>query len=148
MIRYQLMVVGRHANDPLLESASNYLDRLNHYASAELVRLKESTVSKEGEQILARLRPDDLLIALDEHGQRRSSRELAHTIEQWRSDGYRSIAFAIGGADGLCSSVKARAKAMLSLSSMTLPHRLALVVLLEQLYRAHTILKGEPYHRD
>jgi 23S rRNA (pseudouridine1915-N3)-methyltransferase len=68
-------------------------------------------------------------------------------LGRWQRDAVRAAAFVVGGADGLHPDVKARAREAWSLSRLTLPHRLALVVLLEQLYRAHTVLRGEPYHR-
>jgi 23S rRNA (pseudouridine1915-N3)-methyltransferase len=73
--------------------------------------------------------------------------ELASVLGRWQRDAVRAVAFVVGGADGLHADVKAKARETWALSKLTLPHRLALVVALEQLYRAHTILKGEPYHR-
>ncbi|MGC1819358.1 MAG: 23S rRNA (pseudouridine(1915)-N(3))-methyltransferase RlmH [Casimicrobiaceae bacterium] len=86
-------------------------------------------------------------IALDEHGSRWSTRELADHLRQWREGG-RDVAFVIGSADGLHSDVKAKALAVVSLSAMTLPHALARVIIAEQLYRASSILAGHPYHRE
>ena len=88
------------------------------------------------------------LIALDEHGQLWSSRELADRLAAWRDQGTTTLAFAIGGADGLARAVTERADAVLSLGAMTWPHLLVRGMLLEQLYRAQQILAGHPYHRD
>ncbi|MBU6484500.1 MAG: 23S rRNA (pseudouridine(1915)-N(3))-methyltransferase RlmH [Betaproteobacteria bacterium] len=86
-------------------------------------------------------------VALDEHGSRWSTRELADHLRQWH-DGGRDVAFVIGSADGLHPDVKANALAVVSLSAMTLPHGLARVLIAEQLYRASSILAGHPYHRE
>jgi 23S rRNA (pseudouridine1915-N3)-methyltransferase len=94
------------------------------------------------------LPPGALLVALDELGQSWSSREFADRLTAWRNRGAATLAFAIGGADGLDSAVIERADAMLSLGAMTWPHLMVRSLLLEQLYRAQQILAGHPYHRD
>jgi 23S rRNA (pseudouridine1915-N3)-methyltransferase len=103
---------------------------------------------REGELLLAALPPRAFLVALDEHGTAWSSRALADRIGAWRDRGASELAFAIGGADGLDSTVLDRAEAVLSLGPMTWPHLLVRGMLLEQLYRAQQILAGHPYHRD
>jgi 23S rRNA (pseudouridine1915-N3)-methyltransferase len=87
-------------------------------------------------------------VALDEHGASWSSRDLAERLAAWRDQGSATLAFAIGGAEGLGRAVIDRADAVLSLGAMTWPHLLARGMLLEQLYRAQQILAGHPYHRD
>jgi 23S rRNA (pseudouridine1915-N3)-methyltransferase len=87
-----------------------------------------------------------LLVALDERGKDWTTSQLAERLQHWR-DAAENVAIAIGGPDGLDQSVKDDARVLLSLSSMTLPHALARVVLVEQLYRAWTVLAGHPYHR-
>ena len=87
------------------------------------------------------------MVALDEAGEALSTRALAGRMEQWLSGG-RDVAFLIGSADGLDATLKAEAERRLSLSALTLPHGLARVLLAEQLYRAHSLLRGHPYHRD
>ena len=104
--------------------------------------------AREGELILAALPAGALLVALDERGQSWSSRELAERLAGWRDRGAASLAFAIGGADGLASAVIEHADAVLSLGAMTWPHLMVRSLLLEQLYRAQQILAGHPYHRD
>ena len=103
---------------------------------------------KEGEAILARLKKDDVPIILDEHGDRLTSRELAGRVRAWTDAPNRRPVFIIGGPFGLSDEVKAAAQGAIRLSDMTLPHELARLVLLEQLYRAGTILKNMPYHHD
>lgn len=147
-MRYRILVIGRRADDPLLAVASGYLDRLSRYVPSELVRIRDSDVQGERDDLLRALKPDELVVALDERGRERTTLELADVLGRWQRDAVRAVAFVIGGADGLHADVKTRAREQWALSKLTLPHRLALVVLLEQLYRAHTVLRGEPYHRS
>lgn len=104
--------------------------------------------AREAEMLLGALPTGSALIALDERGSEWSSRALADRIAAWRGRGVSELSFAIGGADGLGPQVLDRSEAILSLGPMTWPHRLARVMLLEQLYRAQQILAGHPYHRD
>jgi len=101
---------------------------------------------EEGERILARLPRGVRLVALEVNGQGWSSRDLARELERWTRDG-RDVAFAIGGPEGLAPEVRQRAEQRWSLGPGTLPHGLARLVAVEQLYRAVTIVKGHPYHR-
>jgi 23S rRNA (pseudouridine1915-N3)-methyltransferase len=100
----------------------------------------------EAEAILSRRKPQDLLVALDERGKLLDSVEFSRYVGKAR-DGSKDLLLIIGGDEGLDERVRQAADLTLSLSKMTLPHRLARVVLVEQLYRAFTILKGEPYHK-
>lgn len=102
---------------------------------------------QEGERILAALPPGSVSVVLDERGVQASTRELADWMRRWMDEGV-SPAFVIGGADGLDDNVKMRADKLMGLSRLTMPHALVRVVLSEQLYRAVSILKGHPYHRD
>jgi 23S rRNA (pseudouridine1915-N3)-methyltransferase len=104
--------------------------------------------AREAELILAALAPGARLVALDERGLAWTSRDLADRLAQWRDQGTATLAFAIGGADGLGRAVIERADAVLSLGAMTWPHLLVRGMLLEQLYRAQQILAGHPYHRE
>ena len=101
----------------------------------------------EAERILAALPAGCVPVVLDERGAQATTRELAAWLQGWMAEGV-SPAFVIGGADGLADSVKARAGKFLGLSKLTLPHALARVLLVEQLYRAVCIIKRHPYHRD
>jgi 23S rRNA (pseudouridine1915-N3)-methyltransferase len=104
--------------------------------------------TREAELILAALPQGARLVVLDERGQAWTSRELADRLGQWRDQGTATLAFAIGGAEGLGRAVIERADAVLSMGAMTWPHLLVRGMLLEQLYRAQQILAGHPYHRD
>jgi 23S rRNA (pseudouridine1915-N3)-methyltransferase len=103
---------------------------------------------REAELILAALPSGARLVALDEHGTSWTSRQFADRLAQWRDAGAASLAFAIGGAEGLGQAVITSADAVLSLGAMTWPHLLVRGMLLEQLYRAQQILAGHPYHRE
>jgi 23S rRNA (pseudouridine1915-N3)-methyltransferase len=103
--------------------------------------------AREAELILAALPQGARLVALDERGAQWSSRELADRLGAWRDQGVATLAFAVGGAEGLGRAVIERADPVLSLGTMTWPHLLVRGMLLEQLYRAQQILAGHPYHR-
>ena len=103
---------------------------------------------KEGEGILSKVKKGDVLIIMDEHGDRLTSRELAKRVQKWADAPNQRPVFVIGGPFGLSDEVKAAARHKIRLSDMTLPHELARLLLLEQLYRAGTILKNMPYHHD
>jgi 23S rRNA (pseudouridine1915-N3)-methyltransferase len=104
-------------------------------------------IEAEARKLMTALRPDEWVVALDEHGTQLSTRQLADWLGTRMQEG-RDLAFLIGGPDGLAADVLARSDFSLSLSRLTLPHALARVVLAEQLYRALSILTHHPYHRD
>jgi 23S rRNA (pseudouridine1915-N3)-methyltransferase len=104
-------------------------------------------VQQEGEKILASLRTDDYVVALDEHGKQRSSVELSKWLGK-RLSARQNLAFLVGGPDGFAPQVLERADEQWSLSALTLPHALVRVVWVEQIYRAVTLLDGHPYHRE
>ena len=100
----------------------------------------------EGEHILAKLNSAEQVVLLDERGKQLSSKRLATRMSDWQSDG-RDLCFVIGGPDGVSENVRRRADISWSLSQLTLPHGLARVLFAEQLYRAHSLQTGHPYHR-
>ncbi len=104
-------------------------------------------VALEGERLLGVIEGNEFVVALDERGRELASRELAAWLAKRVQEG-RKLAFILGGADGLAPAVLARSNFTWSLSRLTLPHALARVLLIEQLYRAHTLLSGHPYHRE
>lgn len=148
MPQLRILCIGRNAKDPLLQSADTYLQRLAKFTKAELLRLKEGTLDFEQKQFESKLIPGEFLVALDERGIEQTTRQLAERLQQWDLESTTKIAFLIGGADGLPPKLKEQARQTWSLSKLTLPHRMAQVLLLEQLYRAYTINHGMPYHRD
>jgi 23S rRNA (pseudouridine1915-N3)-methyltransferase len=122
---------------------AEYLGRLKHYAQVTVRELKGDA------ELIAALPPRARLVALDAGGDLLSSEEIASKIvgASEQHGGGAPLVFAIGGAEGLPTEVKARADRKLAFGRITLPHRLARIVLLEQLYRAYAILRGEPYHK-
>lgn len=104
--------------------------------------------AEEGAALLRLARDADVVIALDEKGKMLTSPAFAQLLGKVRDEGAKTAALLIGGADGLAPEVRAKARIILSLGAITLPHQLARIVLAEQLYRAATILAGHPYHRD
>ena len=153
-----LITVGKIAK-PFAEAAREYEKRLSRYDKVEVIELPDEkepahlspaaiaqVMDKEGRNILGRVRREDAVVALCIEGQAQTSEQLADTLSRLRMDG-RRIVFIIGGSLGLSPEVVARADIRLSLSSMTMPHQLARVVLLEQIYRACKISRGEPYHK-
>ena len=132
------------SKDPAANSlAADYLKRLSHYATVETLELaSEAALLKQLEKS-GRV----LLILLDQRGKQFSSEELANFLAQHQTRGTQALLFAIGPADGFSETARAAATTVISFGRLTLPHELARVVLLEQLYRAFTILKGHPYHR-
>jgi 23S rRNA (pseudouridine1915-N3)-methyltransferase len=139
--RIRILAVGKVRKGWVREGLALYLKRLPGLTVHEL---REGSPEREAEVLLAELRGDEQLVALSEEGQALGSVQLA---ERLRDSASGRLAFVIGGADGLSSQLKQRAVWTLSLSPLTFPHDLARLLLLEQLYRAQTILQGGPYHR-
>lgn len=145
--------MGRLRRGPLYDLQTDYAKRLVPPASIieveEKRRLSPAELKvREAELVLAARPAGATLVALDQSGQPWSSRDLADRLAAWRDRGVGTIAFAIGGAEGLGRAVLDNADAILSLGAMTWPHLLVRTMLLEQLYRAQQILAGHPYHRD
>lgn len=146
--------MGRDRSGWFEPAVQGYATRLKHYTRLELTELSEArgkrpanaSRAQEAERILAARRPGELLVVLDERGEHLDTAAFARFLgdAQVRS---QDLLFVVGGDDGLDQSVLGTAAKVLSLSAMTLPHRLARLVLVEQLYRGFTLLKGEPYHR-
>ena len=139
-MRYRLVAVGRMKDAALRAACDGYLDRLRHYA-----RVEEREVKDEA-RILEAVPEDSRLVALSRAGEPWASAQLAEWTARWERDD-RDVTFAIGGADTLPEPVLRKAELIWSLSRMTVPHELARVLVYEQLYRAYTIRRGEPYHR-
>jgi 23S rRNA (pseudouridine1915-N3)-methyltransferase len=152
-MRLRLLCVGKDRSGLFEPAAREYASRIARYVRFEEVivpaskrREPDRAKSEEADEILSRLDDDETLVALDERGQEMDSRGFAALLSRLQASG-RNAALAVGGDDGLADSVRKRASLTVSLSRMTLPHRLARVVVLEQMYRGFTILRREPYHR-
>jgi 23S rRNA (pseudouridine1915-N3)-methyltransferase len=139
-MRYRIVAIGRLRDAALRAACDEYLDRLRHYARVEEREVKDET------RILDAIPDGSRFIALSRSGEQWTSDELAQRTARWEQDG-RDVTFAVGGADGLPVPVVEKAECVWSLSRLTFPHELARVLLYEQLYRAYTIRRGEPYHR-
>jgi 23S rRNA (pseudouridine1915-N3)-methyltransferase len=156
LFRFGMYVVGRTRAPFLLQGETFYLNRLGQYARVQWVEVKPAPATKgltdaqimagEGMSVLARLPDKDCVLALDRRGKTYDSEGLAHRIESLASQHGR-IAFVIGGHAGLSDEVLSRANERISLSQLTFTHEMSRLVLLEQLYRAMTILRGEKYHK-
>jgi 23S rRNA (pseudouridine1915-N3)-methyltransferase len=141
-VKLSVVAVGKIRERSMRAVADEYLGRIRRY-----VRCEEIEVASDG--ALERALPKGAtLVALEPDGEALTSRAFAKKLEQWGSRGKGDVAFVIGGAEGIPETLVRGAAARLSLSSLTLPHRLARVVLFEQIYRAFTILRGEPYARE
>ena len=152
-----LILVGKTTDRHFQAGIADYTERIGHYMPFELVTIPElkntKSLSKdqqktaEGEQILKLIQPSDTVVLLDEHGRELRSIEFARWLEQKRNTARRLI-FIIGGPYGFSPAVYARANEQLSLSKMTFSHQMIRLVFTEQVYRACTIIKGEPYHHE
>jgi 23S rRNA (pseudouridine1915-N3)-methyltransferase len=153
-VKVRLLAVGRDRSGLYAPAVEEYVSRLSRQLRFELVELPEARKQagtpqareEEAATILDKLGPREWVVALDERGDQPTSLELAKKVERWMTRG-QDLALVIGGSDGLAPAVLARADERLALSKLTLAHRLARLVLVEQLYRAMTIIRGEPYHK-
>jgi 23S rRNA (pseudouridine1915-N3)-methyltransferase len=153
-MRIALVCVGRLRSAPFADDAAHYEKLLRRHARMDIQELRgsglrpdraEEAVEQEGATILKRLPASAFVCVLDREGEQMSSADLAHFIEDRRASG-ADLCFVLGGPFGLAPAVLERADFRLSFGPMTLPHELARVLLLEQLFRAHKIVAGEPYH--
>ena len=136
---------------------SVYQERLKHYARVEYKELpdvpakgltSEVLKEREGDVLMKQLKSDDVVLLLDENGEHFSSRGFAEMLQRRMNSGAKQLVLIIGGAFGFSDAMYARANGKISFSKMTYSHEMIRLLLLEQLYRAHTILKGESYHHD
>lgn len=141
-MRIRIVAVGKVRERDVRSVLDDYLGRIRRYAPLDEVELKSDAGFTKA------LRQDELVIALEVLGERLSSEAFAQRLEGWGSHGKGNLCFLIGGAEGIPEAVSRAAAYRLSLSSMTLPHRLARVLLAEQIYRGFSILRGEPYARE
>lgn len=152
-VRIRLILVGRTDRGYVDEGLSDYLGRIGRMATVDTIIVPEERSGgaahrqrAEGERLLAALKPEERVVALDERGKPLGSTEFAARLTAWRDQGGRHVAFVVGGSYGLSDEVRKRADLVLSLSAMTFPHQLVRVILAEQLYRALMIMNGKPYH--
>ena len=152
-----LILVGKTTDKHFQAGINDYAERISHYMPFDIVTIPELKNTKslseeqqktmEGELILKQLQASDTLVLLDEHGKELRSIELAKWLEQ-KQQTARRLVFAIGGPYGFSEAVYKRANEQLSLSRLTFSHQMVRLVFTEQIYRACTIIKGEPYHHE
>ena len=157
-MKITLLTVGKTDRDWVKQGLDIYVSRLSHYIPFSITEIpelkkvaaltKEQIKNKEGELILKNIRPADDVILLDERGKEFSSMEFAKILQDKISYVSKDIVFVIGGAYGFSEDVYRRADSKISLSRMTFSHQMVRAIFTEQLYRAFTIMKGEPYHHE
>lgn len=152
-----LILVGKTVNKHFVAGIDDYAERITHYMPFEIITIPELRNTKnlsedqqktaEGDLILRQIQPSDTVVLLDEHGKEFRSVNYARWLSQ-KQQTARRLVFVIGGPYGFSEAVYARANEKLSLSKMTFSHQMVRLIFTEQLYRACTIIKGEPYHHE
>lgn len=156
-MKTELIQVGKTVNKHFIAGINDYCERISHYMPFQITTIPELKNTKalteqqqkdrEGEMILKLLQPSDTVVLLDEHGKEFRSIEFASWIERQQQVA-RRLVFVIGGPYGFSEAVYARANDKISLSRMTFSHQMVRMIFCEQIYRACTIIKGEPYHHE
>ncbi|MCR4624029.1 MAG: 23S rRNA (pseudouridine(1915)-N(3))-methyltransferase RlmH [Alphaproteobacteria bacterium] len=154
MIKFQINAIGKLKKSPTFELIEDYKNRIHNQIKVNELEFKrsqnaseDSVKQAEAELLLSDVPKNSYLISMDETGDLLTSHEFAKFIEQKTNEGYSSFVFFIGGADGLHSSVKKRSNRMISLGKITLPHMLARLILVEQIYRIEKIMDNHPYDK-
>ena len=157
-MKVKFICIGKTGKAFLELGEKEYLDRLKHYVSIERIEIPDLKNAKnltipqikelEGKEILSKTQQGDQLILLDENGSQYSSVAFSQFIQQKFNSGGKNLVFVVGGAYGFSEAVYAAATGKISLSKMTFSHQMIRMIFFEQLYRAMTILKGEPYHHQ
>lgn len=157
-MKIAIIAVGKTSTDYVARGVDEFIKRSNRYINVELSVIpdiktskaltEESQKQQEGKAILAVMQPGDIVILLDERGKELTSREFSALIERRMVQGIKRLVFVIGGPYGFSKEVYDRADSKLSLSRMTFTHEMVRLFFTEQIYRAMTIMRGEPYHHD
>jgi 23S rRNA (pseudouridine1915-N3)-methyltransferase len=155
-MKITLLVVGKTNDVYLIEGIEKYAKRLIHYCKFQLIEIpelkntkslsEEQQKEKEAELILSKISNTDLVMLLDETGKQFSSIDFSKQINNWQNQSVGAVVFIVGGPYGFDQKIKARANGEISLSKMTFSHQMVRLFFVEQIYRAFSILKGEPYH--
>lgn len=156
-MRFRILTVGENKVSYLVEGETDYLKRLKHYCRIEIVsvrgeKIKENRSSDEilhleAEKLLKQIPEKSIVVALDKHGEMLSSEDLAQKVKEWQNRSFQCAVFIIGGPLGLSEYLLNRVDIVISLSPMTFTHEMVHLILLEQLYRCFTILRGQKYHK-
>ena len=157
-MKITLLTIGKTEDKYLLEGLDIYLKRLKHYISFKILEIpelkgtkslsREQQKSKEAELIFKNIHSSDHVILLDEKGQEFSSKQFSNFLNKKMVGGQQHLVFIVGGPYGFSEEIYLRSNEKISLSRMTYSHQMIRLLFTEQLYRAYTILKGEPYHHD
>lgn len=157
-MKITLLTIGKTGERSIADLISRYTERVSHYVDFELTCLpdlkstrgltEDQQKVKEGLMILSALKPSDRVVLLDEKGTEFTSRGFSEFIQKRMSAADKRLVFIVGGPYGFSGDVYSRADSLMSLSRMTFPHELVRVFFVEQIYRAMSILRGEPYHHD
>jgi 23S rRNA (pseudouridine1915-N3)-methyltransferase len=146
-MKWQILAIGKPSLRYAKAGVEEYQKRLTRYTTLELqTDWKDAGQVKNSETLLA-ASEGAVRIVLDERGETWTTADLVSRVEGWQMNAVKKVAILIGGADGHTPELRRSADHVIALSGFTLQHELALVVLLEQIYRVHTVLRGEPYHR-
>lgn len=153
-----LLAIGKTDEDYLITGIKKYVGRLGHYVSFELKEIPDirnrKTLNEEQQKkaesflLLSQMQPGDYVVLLDENGSHYTSVAFSEQLEKLMASGVKRIVFVIGGPYGFAPEVYAKANAKIALSPMTFSHQMVRLIFVEQLYRAFSILKGEPYHHQ
>jgi 23S rRNA (pseudouridine1915-N3)-methyltransferase len=152
-MRFRIIWTGKTRDARLRALIDDYAERLSHFVRCEVTELREqgrtdkAGIDKETKRISDALRPGSLTVLLDPEGTEWTSQDLAAQVRTWEGNGVKEVAFVIGGPNGLAPDLVSRADKRWSLSRLTLTHEMARVLLMEQLYRAFTIVHGLPYQK-
>jgi len=152
-MKFRIIWTGKTRDARLRALIADYAERLSHFVRCEVTEIKEpgrtdkTGIDRETKRISDALRPGSLTILLDPEGAEWTSQDVAAQLKSWEGNGVKEIAFVVGGPNGLAPELVARADKRWSLSRLTLTHEMARVLLLEQLYRAFTIVHGLPYQK-
>jgi len=146
-MKWQIAAIGKPSLKHAKLGVEEYLKRLRRYAPVELFNEAKEAGTQKNSDFLLRVTEGSVRIVLDERGEHWTTGDLVKRIEGWQLNGTKRVSVLIGGADGHTDELRSAADHVVALSGFTLQHEMALVVVLEQIYRVHTILRGEPYHR-
>lgn len=154
----KLIVLGKTDNSQLAQLINEYQNRLRHYIKFEIETIpdirnnknlsEKQQKEKEGEAILSKLGTSDFLVLLDENGKQHSSVEFSGYLQKKMNSGLKQLVFVVGGPYGFSEAVYEKCQGKISLSKMTFSHQMVRLFMVEQLYRAFTILRNEPYHHQ
>ena len=152
-MRLRIIWTGKTRDARLRALIEDYTERLSHFVRCEVTELRElgrtdkTGIAKDTKRISDALRPGSIMVLMDPEGTEWTSQQLAAQVQSWEGNAIKEVAFVVGGPNGLADDLKSRADKRWSLSRLTLTHEMARVLLLEQLYRAYTIVHGLPYQK-